>query len=83
MLGQEWQNILHWVETELNEPQRTQLLTLCKEFEATQSPKTADKPFFKLETEAKSKRQSKRDIQNKLISENPNADNLQNVLKGF
>lgn len=80
MLSQEWQNILHWVETELNEPQRTQLLTLCKEFEATQSN---NKPFFKLETETKPKRQSKRDIQNKLISENPNADTLQNVLKRF
>jgi hypothetical protein len=80
MLSQEWQNILHWVKTELNEPQRTQLLMLCEEFEATQSsPKT----FFKLETEAKPKRQSKRDIQNKLISENPSADNLQNILKGF
>ena len=83
MLSQEWQNILNWVEIELNEPQRTQLLTLCKEFEATQSPKTSDKPFFKLETEAKSKLQSKKDIQNKLISENPNAGNLQNILKGF
>lgn len=80
MLSQEWQNILHWVETQLEEPQRTQLLTLCKEFEATQS---TDKPFFKLETETKPKRQSKRDIQNKLISENPNADTLQNVLKRF
>jgi hypothetical protein len=80
MLSQEWQDILHWVKTELNDPQRTQLLTLCEKFEATQSPK---KTFFKLETEAKPKRQSKRDIQNKLISENPNADNLQNILKGF
>lgn len=81
MLSQEWQNILHWVETQLEEPQRTQLLTLCKEFEATQSP--TNKPFFKLETETKPKRQSKKDIQNKLISENPNADTLQNVLKRF
>jgi hypothetical protein len=83
MLSQEWQDILNWVKTELNEPQRTQLLTLCEKFEATQSPTTSDKPFFKLETETKTKRQSKKDIQSKLISENPNANNLQNILKGF
>jgi hypothetical protein len=82
MLGQQWQNILHWVENSLEEPQRTQLLTLCKEFESSQSPSpTPDKPFFELET--KPKRQSKKDIQNKIISENPNANNLQNILKGF
>jgi hypothetical protein len=82
MLGQQWQNILHWVETQLEEPQRTQLLTLCKEFESSQSPSpTSGKTFFSLET--KPKRQSKKDIQNKIISENPNADNLQNILKGF
>jgi hypothetical protein len=82
MLGQQWQNILHWVENSLEEPQRTQLLTLCKEFESSQSPTPpSDKSFFSLET--KPKRQSKKDIQNKLISENPNANNLQNILKGF
>ena len=73
MLGQQWQNILHWVETQLEEPQRTQLLTLCKKFEVHLNLNSAPKP----------KKQSKRDIQNKIVSENPNADNLQNILKGF
>lgn len=81
MLNQEWLDILNWVKTELQDPQRTQLLMLCEKFESTQSPK--EETFFKLETTPKPKKQSKKDIQSQLISENPNMGNLQNILKKF
>lgn len=69
MLSQEWLDILNWAKGSLNEPQRTQLLTLCEKFESSQTTKP--------------KKQSKKDIQNQLISENPNMGNLQNILKQF
>jgi hypothetical protein len=73
MLSQDWQEILTYIESNVNDPHRTQLLTICKKFEVHLNLNPASKP----------KRQSKRDIQNKLVSENPNAGNLQNILKGF
>ena len=83
MLNQEWLDILNWVKTELQDPQRTLLLTLCEKFESTQLPIKEEQTFFKLETTPKSKRQSKKDIQSQFISENPNMGNLQNILKKF
>jgi hypothetical protein len=73
MLSQNWQEILTYIESNVKDPHRTQLLILCKKFEVHLNLNSAPKP----------KKQSKRDIQNKIVSENPNADNLQNILKGF
>jgi hypothetical protein len=73
MLSQEWQEILVYIESNVDDPHRTQLLTLCKKFEVHLNSTPADRP----------KKQSKRDIQSKIVSENPNATNLQNILKGF
>lgn len=69
----DWQGLLDYITTDVTEPQRTQLLTLCKKFEVRLGF-TPPQPKI---------RQTKRDIQNKLMSENPNAGNLQNILKGF
>jgi len=73
MLSQEWQEILVYIESNVDDPHRTQLLTLCKKFEVHLNSTPVDRP----------KKQSKRDIQSKIVSENPNATNLQNILKGF
>jgi hypothetical protein len=73
MLSQNWQEILTYIESNVADPHRTQLLTLCKEFEVHLNSTPALKP----------KKQSKRDVQNKIVSENPYAGNLQNILKGL
>lgn len=72
----DWQNMLDYISTNVTDPQRTHLLTLCKKFEARLEFTKPNPPQSKI-------RQTKKDIQNKLMSENPNAGNLQNILKGF
>jgi hypothetical protein len=85
MSSHKWQEILSYIEKNIEEPHRTNILTLCKDFESVNHSlnPNLDKVFFKLESTPKPKRQSKQDIQNKIVAENPNAGNLQNILKGF
>jgi hypothetical protein len=73
MSSHKWQEILSYIEKNIEEPHRTNILTLCKDFESVNNSTNPAKP----------KRQSKQDIQNKIVAENPNAGNLQNILKGF
>jgi hypothetical protein len=72
MSNPKWKEILSYIETNIEEPHRTNILTLCKDFESVNQS-----------TPARPKRQSKQDIQNKIVAKNPNAGNLQNILKGF
>jgi hypothetical protein len=73
MSSPKWQEILSYIEKNIEEPHRTNILTLCKDFESVKQSTESARP----------KRQSKQDIQNKIVAENPNAGNLQNILKGF
>lgn len=73
MSSLKWQEILSYIEKNIEEPHRTNILTLCRDFESVKQ----------LTNPAKPKRQSKKDIQDKIVAENPNAGNLQNILKGL
>lgn len=67
-----WMDILECVKKNIDEPRRTQLIAFLYKY-----VKSPDKSQNKL------KRSSKKDIQNKLISNNPHADSFANVLKKF
>ncbi len=65
-----WMEILECVKNNIEEPRRTQLISFLYKY--IKSPN---------KSQNKLKRSSKKDIQNKLISDNPHAGSFADVLK--
>lgn len=67
-----WMEVIECVKSNIDEPRRTQLIAFLYKYVKAPS-KSKDKL----------KKSSKKDIQNKLISENPHAGNFADILKQF
>lgn len=65
-----WMEVIECIKNNVDEPRRTQLISFLYKY--VKSPNNS---------KDKLKKSSKKDIQNKLISENPHAGDFANILK--